>query len=89
MDYEPLTFAEKKVIEDVERMFGDKDIALKNIMIYTRLLEINPDDADLKMNLEKVRVKMRKMNECIVNNIEKELKCTVDRNGEIFTMSNV
>ena len=33
MDYEPLTFAEKKVIEDVERMFGDKDIALKNIMI--------------------------------------------------------
>ena len=89
MDYEPLTFAEKKVIEDVERMFGDKDIALKNIMIYTRLLEINPDDAELKMNLEKVRVKMRKMNECIVNNIEKELKCKVDRNGEIFTMSNV
>ena len=43
----------------------------------------------VKMNLEKVRVKMRKMNECIVNNIEKELKCTVDRNGEIFTISNV
>ena len=72
MDYEPLTFAEKKVIEEVERMFGDKDIALKNIMIYTRLLEINPDDADLKINLLSVRVKMRQKNECIVNKIEKE-----------------
>jgi len=89
MEYEPLTYMEKKVIDDVEKMVGDKDIALKNIMIYTRLLQLNPDDEELKMNLERIRLKMRKMNEVVALNINNEMKCSLDSNGNIISLSNV
>jgi hypothetical protein len=89
MDFEPLTFAEKQIKDEVDKTFGDKDLGLKTIVLYTRLLELNPNDDELKEKLEKVKQRIKKMNEIVATNIDDEMKCTVDKDGNIFPISNV
>jgi hypothetical protein len=89
MDYEPLTFVEKQIKDEVEKTFGDKDLGLKNIVLYTRLLELNPNDEELKLKLESITKRIRQMNEVVALNINNELKCSLDSNGQIVSLSNV
>ena len=83
MDYEPLTNAEQKIVEEVEKMFGDKDLTLKNIMLYTRLLDLNPDDDELKAKLIKLKTKIKQVNSRMVINVSEQLKCSLDSSGNI------
>lgn len=89
MDFEPLTFAEKQIKDEVDKTFGDKDLGLKTIVLYTRLLELNPNDDELKEKLEKVKQRIKKMNEIVATNINDEMKCSVDKDGNIFYVDNV
>jgi len=89
MDFEPLTIAEQKIYDDVEKTFGNKDVGLKKIVLYTRLLELNPNDEELKMKLQTMKDKIKRLNEAVSKNVEKDLKCTMDKDGNIFPISNV
>lgn len=89
MDFEPLTTAEQKIVDDVDKMFGEKDITLKNIVLYTRLLQLYPNDEEIKNKLDKIKSRVRKIHEETYKNVERELKCTIDKEGNIFPISNV
>lgn len=86
MDYEPLTFVEKQIKDEVDKTFGEKDLGLKHIVLYTRLLELNPNDEELKLKLESITKRIRQMNEVVANNIHNELKCSLDSNGQIVSL---
>ena len=86
MDFEPVTTAEQKIVDEVEKMFGDKDIALKNIVLYTRLLELTPDDDELKEKLNKMKNRIRRINRATLDNVEKDLKCIIDSSGNIVSL---
>jgi hypothetical protein len=86
--FEPVTNAEMKVLNDVEKMFGDKDTALKNIVLYTRLLELDPNDEELKEKLNKMKNRIRRLNKATLENVEKDLKC-LDKDGNIISLDNV
>lgn len=89
MDFEPLTFAEKQIKDEIDKTFGDKDLGLKTIVLYTRLLELNPNDDELKNKLEYVKQRIKRMNEIVARNIHDEMKCSVDNDGNIISISNV
>jgi len=88
MDFEPVSNAEMKILNEVEKMFGDKDTALKNIVLYTRLLELNPNDEELKEKLNKIKNRIKRINRATVDNVEKDLKC-LDKDGNIISLDNV
>jgi hypothetical protein len=83
MDFEPVSNAEMKILNEVEKMFGDKDTALKNIVLYTRLLELDPNDEELKEKLNKIKNRIKRINRATVDNVEKDLKC-LDKDGNII-----
>lgn len=80
--FEPLTRAEQKIIDEVEKMFGDKDTALKNIVMYSRLKELDPNDTELDEKMQKMKEKIKRINKLTAENIEKDLKC-LDKDGNI------
>jgi hypothetical protein len=88
MDFEPVSNAEMKILNEVEKMFGDKDTALKNIVLYTRLLELDPNDEELKEKLNKIKNRIKRINRATVDNVEKDLKC-LDKDGNIISLDNV
>ena len=86
MDFEPLTTAEQKIIDEVEKMFGDKDIALKNIVMYSRLKELDPNDTELDEKMHKKKEKIKRINKATFENVEKDLKCIIDSSGNIVSL---
>ena len=82
MDLEPLTNAEQKIVDEVEKMFGDKDTALKNIVMYSRLKELDPNDTELDEKMKKMKEKIKRINRVTFENIQKDLKC-LDKDGNI------
>jgi len=88
MDFEPLTRAEQKIIDEVEKMFGDKDTALKNIVMYSRLKELDPNDTELNEKMQKMKEKIKRINRATIDNVEKDLKC-LDKDGNIISLDNV
>ena len=88
MDFEPVSTAEMKILNEVEKMFGDKDTALKNIVLYTRLLELDPNDEELKEKLNKIKNRIKRINRATADNVEKDLKC-LDKDGNIISLDNV
>lgn len=89
MDYEPLTFAEKKIKDDVDKMFGDGNHAMKAIVLYTKLLDLYPDDAELKSKIDSTINKIRNHNRVAVENINAELTCTLDASGNIVSLDTI
>ena len=87
MDLEPLTNAEQKIVDEVEKMFGDKDTALKNIVMYSRLKELDPNDTELDEKMKKMKEKIKRINRVTFENIEKDLKC-LDKDGNIVGNSS-
>lgn len=88
MDFEPLTRAEQKIIDEVEKMFGDKDTALKNIVMYSRLKELDPNDTELNEKMLKMKEKIKRINRATIDNVEKDLKC-LDKDGNIIHFNKV
>lgn len=86
MDYEPLTNTEQKIVDEVDKMFGDKDVTLKSIVLYTRLSELYPNDDEIKDKILKLKNKMKKIHLALTNNVSNELKCTLDDHGNIVVM---
>lgn len=81
--FEPLTNAEQKIVDEVQKMFGDKDTALKNIVMYSRLKELDPNDTELDEKMQKMKEKIKRINRVTFENIEKDLKC-LDKDGNII-----
>jgi predicted nuclease with TOPRIM domain len=86
--FEPLTRAEQKIVDEVEKMFGDKDTSLKNIVMYSRLKELDPNDTELDEKMRKMKDKIKRINKATFENIKKDLKC-LDKDGNIIHFSKV
>jgi len=89
MDFEPLTTAEQKIVDEVENMFGNKDLTLKNIVLYTRLKDLYPDDEELQMKLNKLKYRVKLINEVTMKSVCDDLKCIIDNSGNIVSIDNV
>jgi hypothetical protein len=88
MDFEPLTTAEQKIVDEIENMFGNKDLTLKNIVLYTRLKDLYPDDEELQMKLNKLKYRVKLINEVTMKSVYDDLKC-LDKDGNIVSIDNV
>ena len=84
MDYESLV--EKNVNHMMEKMFGDKDPALKTITKMNLLF----DGEDETLNqMESFLTKMKKMNYFEAKCINEELQLTYDTEGNIVYTNNI
>jgi hypothetical protein len=84
-----LTLSEKKIHDDVEKMFGDKDPELKMITKLSMLKELYGNDNDMELKVQNVINKMKsnavKESEIITN----ELKCSLDASGNVIICGDV
>lgn len=80
------SFAEKKIHDDVEKIFGDKDPELKMITKLAMLKEIYGDDDDMESKIQDAIIKMKynaiKESEIITN----QLKCSLDISGNVILL---
>ena len=74
------SFAEKKINDDVEKMFGDKDPELKMITKLSMLKEIYGDDVNIQDFIDKMKFNAMKEIQIIAN----ELKCSLDASGNVI-----
>lgn len=86
MDFEPLTTAEQKVKDTIDKLFGDKDASLRSIVLYSSLLQLNPDDDECREKLTKIISKIKRSNEALSKNVLDELKCCLDCSGNIISV---
>ena len=85
-----LSLAEKKINDDVEKMFGDKDPELKMITKLSMLKELYGDDNDnMEYKIENVINKMKWNASKESKIIENELKCTLDASGNVIISGDV
>ena len=73
------SFAEKKIHDDVEKMFGDKDPELKMITKLTLLKEIYGDEINVQDVINRMKSNAQKESQMIDN----ELKCSLDASGNV------
>jgi hypothetical protein len=76
------SFAEKKINDDVEKMFGDKDPELKMLTKLAMLKELYGDEVDTR-----IQDTLKKIKRCAVNEfklIQDELKCSLDASGNVI-----
>jgi 2C-methyl-D-erythritol 2,4-cyclodiphosphate synthase len=81
-----LTLAEKKIHDDVEKMFGDKDPELKMITKLSMLKELYGDDDDMEYKIENVINKMKLNAVKELKLIDSELKCSLDLSGNVIIL---
>lgn len=84
MDYEGLI--EQNVNHMMEKMFGDKDPALKTI---TKMNILFDGDEETKSSMEHVLTKMKKMNYYEAKCIEDEMFLTYDNAGNIISVNDI
>jgi uncharacterized protein YuzE len=84
MDYEGLV--EQNVNHMMDKMFGDKDPALKTI---TKMNILFDGDDDTRESMEKALTKMKKMNYFEAKCIDEELFLTYDNNGNIISVNDI
>ena len=84
MDYESLV--EKNVNHMMDKMFGDKDAALKTITKMNLLFDGEDDSLNL---MESFLTKMKKMNYFEAKCINEELQLTYDTEGNIVYTNNI
>jgi hypothetical protein len=80
------SLVEKKVHDDVEKMFGDKDPELKMITKLAMLKEIYNDDDDIDNKIQDfiTKVKYNAVKETKL--ITDELKCSLDSSGNVIIL---
>ena len=84
-----ITLAEKKIHDDVEKMFGDKDPELKMITKLSMLKELYGDDDDMETKIKDVINKMKLNASKETKMIENELKCCLDASGNVIINGDV
>ena len=84
MEYE--TLVEKNINYMMDKMFGDKDIALKTV---TKMNLLFDGKEETKKEIEKTLIKMKQMNECESNFICNELYLTYDKDGNIVYVDDI
>jgi len=84
MDYEGLV--EQNVNHMMDKMFGDKDPALKTI---TKMNILNDGTDDSRESIEQVLTKMKKMNWFESKCIDEEMLLTYDSAGNIVELKNI
>jgi uncharacterized protein YuzE len=84
MDYESLV--EKNVNHMMEKMFGEKDPALKTI---TKMNILYDGTDDTKTDIECVLRKMKKMNAFEAQCIGDELELTYDKDGNVVSINSI
>ena len=78
------SLAEKKIHDDVEKMFGDKDPELKFVTKLAMLKELYGDGMD-----KKIQEAMERMRDCAAKEskmIVEELKCSLDESGNVILL---
>ena len=81
-----LTLSEKKIHDDVEKMFGDKDPELKMLTKLSMLKELYGDDDDMEYKIENVINKMKLNAVKELKLIDSELKCSLDLSGNVIIL---
>ena len=78
-----LTLSEKKIHDDVEKMFGDKDPELKMLTKLSMLKELYGNDSDMELKIQNVinKIKLNAVKESEI--ITNELKCSLDTSGNV------
>ena len=84
MDYESLV--EKNLNHMMDKMFGDKDPALK---IVTKMNLMFDGTEETKKDIECVLTKMKKMNAYEAQCISEELELTYDKDGNIVSINSI
>lgn len=84
-----ITLAEKKIHDDVEKMFGDKDPELKMITKLSMLKELYGDNDDMETKIKDVINKMKLNASKETKMIENELKCSLDASGNVIINGDV
>jgi hypothetical protein len=80
------SLVEKKIHDDVEKMFGDKDPELKMITKLAMLKEIYNDDDNIDNKIQDFinKIKYNGVKESKL--ITDELKCSLDTNGNVIIL---
>jgi hypothetical protein len=76
------SFAERKINDDVEKMFGDKDPELKMITKLSMLKELYDNDSKIQDFINRMKSNALKESEMITN----ELKCSLDVSGNVILL---
>jgi hypothetical protein len=76
------SFAERKINDDVEKMFGDKDPELKMITKLSMLKELYDNDSKIQDFVNRMKSNAMKESEMITN----ELKCSLDVSGNVILL---
>jgi hypothetical protein len=84
MDYEGLIA--RNVNNMMDKMFGDKDPALKTITKMNILYDFTDES---KNEIEHTLSKIKRMNFCEAKCIEEELFLTFDKDGNIVSINNI
>jgi hypothetical protein len=84
MDYEGLI--ERNVNNMMDKMFGDKDPALKAITKMNILYDFTDES---KNEIENALSKIKRMNFCEAKCIEEELSLTFDKDGNIVFVDSI
>ena len=84
MDYESLI--EKNINHMMDKMFGDKDPALKTV---TKMNLMFDGEDDTINEMEDYLTKMKKMNFFEAKCINEELQLTYDKDGNIVSINNI
>jgi len=81
-----LTLSEKKIHDDVEKMFGDKDPELKMLTKLSMLKELYGNDNDMELKIQNVinKIKLNAVKESEI--ITNELKCSLDASGNVIIL---
>jgi len=84
-----LTLSEKKIHDDVEKLFGDKDAELKMITKLSLLKELYGCDDDMEDKIKNVinKIKLNASKETKL--IDSELKCTLDASGNVIINGDI
>ena len=82
-----LTLSEKKIHDDVEKMFGDKDPELKMLTKLSMLKELYGNDNDMELKIQNVinKIKLNAVKESEI--ITNELKCSLDTSGNVIILN--
>jgi hypothetical protein len=82
-----ISLAEKKINDEMDKMFGDKDNELKVLTKFARFKELYGEDKELNQQvciaIEKIRHTTRKEAAMITD----ELKCVLDSSGNVILLN--
>ena len=78
-----MDFIEKRIDQDMDKMFGEESSQLKIFTKLARLKDLYGEDDELNHQIDTLIIKSRKALEIEKACIKCELKCTLDASGNV------